>query len=244
MKRRLFRRRVAGCALISGVTGIVANLSLAGFFALSRPWGDASSRWAWLGPANDVTGAISMATLIPVVVYLGRRIPSTRLLELLTAGSVLAMGSLALVAPLMLAGVVSLTVQFVIAVVGLPLIFGWLVVINRAGRRSSVLPDSVAGFGRKVGLAALTGTALAGAAALLPRGSAAQYVLLGLAAATGLPAYLAFPIWPILLAKRIIGAPSIDTLSATSSVATSMTVPPRAAGRRGNLMRHIGGVNR
>jgi hypothetical protein len=188
MKHRLFRRGVGGYALISGITGIAANLSLAGFFALARPWGDPSSRWAWLGPANDITGAISMATLIPVVVYLGRRIPATRLLQVLAAGSVLAMGALALVAPLMLAGVVSLTVQFVVAGVGLPVIFGWLVVVNRAGRRSALLPGSVAAYGRIVGIAALAGTALAGAAAFLASGTTAQYVLLGLATMIGLPA--------------------------------------------------------
>jgi hypothetical protein len=222
MKRRLFHRRIAVCALLSGITGIVANVSLAGFFALAGPWGDpAGGRWSWLGPANDVTGAISMATLIPVVLYLGRRVPSNRLLQVLAGGSVLAMGALALVAPLMLAGVVPLTVQFVVAGLGLPVIFGWLVVINRVGGHSGALPDSVAAFGRTVGVAALAGTAFAGAAALLPSGTAAQYVLLGVAAAAGLPAYLAFPVWPILLARSIFaGRTAQDGSPATRVTAT------------------------
>ena len=204
MKRRLFSRRAAICAVISGVSGIAANLLLAGFFAMARPWVDSSSSWAWLGPANDVTGAISMATMIPVVAYLGRLIPSTRRLRVLAWGSMLAMGALALAAPLMLSGVVTLTAQFAVAGIGLPVIFGWLVMVNIAGRRAGVIPDSVAVFGRNVGAAALAATTIAGAGTLLPAGSVTQYVVLGLAALAGLPAYLAFPVWPILLARKVL----------------------------------------
>lgn len=204
MSRRLFSRRTAMCAVISGVSGIAANLLLAGFFAAARPWVMSSSPWAWLGPANDVTGAISMATLIPVVLALGRVIPATRLLQLLSGGSVVAMGALAVAAPLLLSGVVTLTVQFAVAGVGLPVIFGWLVVANLAGRRAGVFPDSVAAFGRNVGAAALAATAIAGVGTLLPSGSVTHYVVLGLAALAGLPAYLMFPVWSILLARMVL----------------------------------------
>ena len=40
--------------------------------------------------------------------------------------------------------------------------------------------------------------------AVLPSGSVTQYVVLGLAALVGLPAYLAFPVWPILLARTVL----------------------------------------
>ena len=59
-------------------------------------------------------------------------------------------------------------------------------------------------FGRNVGIAALVGTAIAGVKALLPSDSASQHVVLGLAALVGLPAYLAFPVWPILLARKVL----------------------------------------
>lgn len=190
--------------MISGLSGIAANLLLGGFFAVARPLGDGSSPWAWLGPANDVTGAISMATMIPVVLELGRRIPSNRLLRLLSGSGVVAMGALALAGPLLVGGVISLNVQFVVAGAALPVIFGWLVMVNRAGRRAAVLPDDVAVFGRNVGVAALAGTALAAVGALAPAQSSAQYVLFGAAAVIGLPAYLAFPVWPILLARRVL----------------------------------------
>ncbi|MGS0684059.1 hypothetical protein ACVBEQ_02685 [Nakamurella sp. GG22] len=205
MKHLLSRRRTAIFAVISGVSGIVANVSLAGFFAMAAPWSDTPSRWAWLGPVNDVTGAISMAALIPVAIHLRRTVPPSELLRLLSGGAVAGMGALAVVAPLMLSGVVSLTAQFAVAGVALPVIFGWLVVVNRAGRRAGVLPDTVAVFGRTVGAAALVGTALAAAGALAPAASTVQQVLLAAAAVIGLPAYLAFPVWPILLARRVLG---------------------------------------
>ena len=65
MKRRLFRRGGLRC----GDQRRLRDRSQPpmGFFAVaSRPWAPCDS-WAWLGPANDVTGAISTATMIPVV---------------------------------------------------------------------------------------------------------------------------------------------------------------------------------
>jgi hypothetical protein len=204
MRRRLFRRVAATGAMVGGVSGIVANLALMGFFALSRPWQPAASQWAWLGPANDVTGAVSTAALIPVVVYLGRVLPRHRHLTFFGAASILGMAGLTVVAPLMLSGAVSLTSQFVVAGVSLPAMFGWLLVVNRQGRRAGVFPASLATFGERVGVAALVATGIAGVALLVPSGSVPQNVLLGVAAVVGLPAYLAFPVWPIRLARTVL----------------------------------------
>ncbi len=203
MKHRLTRRRTALFAVISGVSGIVANLSLAGFFAVGAP-GDASARWAWLGPANDITGAISMAALIPVVIHLRRELRASGVVRLLSGASIAGMGALALVAPLMLSGMVSLTAQFVVAGVALPVIFGWLLAVNLAAGRSAVLPAGNALFGRTVGAAALAGTALAAFGAVAPPSSTLQRLLFAAAAVVGLPAYLAFPVWPILVSRSIL----------------------------------------
>jgi hypothetical protein len=48
--------------------------------------------------------------------------------------------------------------------------------------------------------------ALAGIGALLPVGSVAQIVVLGVAAIPGLPAYLAFPVWQILAGRAWLSA--------------------------------------
>jgi len=169
MRRRLFRRVAACGAVIGGVSGIVANLALMGFFALSRPWQPAT-QWAWLGPANDVTGAVSTAALIPVVIYLHRVLPRNRLLTVFGTAGILGMAGLTVVAPLMLSGVVTLMVQFVVAGVALPAMFGWLLVVNRVGRREGVFPVALANFGERVGVAALVATGIAGMALVVPPG--------------------------------------------------------------------------
>ena len=158
-----------------------------------------------VGPVNDVVGAISMAAFIPVIVQLGRRVPGSRLLQVLGWGSVAAAARLVLVVGPMLLGWVSLVVQFVVAGVGLPVLFGWIWIVNRTGLRARTLPRTVARWGIRVGAGAVAGTALAGVGSLLAWGSTGQYVLLGIGAALGLPAYLAFPIWVIVLGRRVFG---------------------------------------
>jgi len=229
MRRRLFRRVAACGAVIGGISGIVANLALMGFFALSRPWQPATSQWAWLGPANDVTGAVSTAALIPVVIYLHRVLPRNRLLTVFGTAGILGMAGLTVVAPLMLSGVVTLMVQFVVAGVALPAMFGWLLVVNRVGRREGVFPVALANFGERVGVAALVATGIAGMALVVPPGSVPQNVLLGIAAIVGLPAYLAFPVWPIRLARTVLADSAVTMPGALPSA--SFHVDPRSVRR-------------
>ena len=228
MRRRLFRRVAACGAVIGGVSGIVANLALMGFFALSRPWQPAT-QWAWLGPANDVTGAVSTAALIPVVIYLDRVLPRNRLLTVFGTAGILGMAGLTVVAPLMLSGVVTLMVQFVVAGVALPAMFGWLLVVNRVGRREGVFPVALANFGERVGVAALVATGIAGMALVVPPGSVPQNVLLGIAAIVGLPAYVAFPVWPIRLARTVLADSAVTMPGALPSA--SFHVDPRSVRR-------------
>jgi hypothetical protein len=106
----------------------------------------------------------------------------------------------------MLLGWVSLEVQFAVAGVGLPVLFGWMWFVSRTGWQSGRLPRAVGRLGVWIGILAVSGTALAGIGALLPWGSPAQFVLFGAGAVLGLPAYLAFPVWPIALGTKVFGA--------------------------------------
>jgi hypothetical protein len=47
------------CALLSGVTGLVAGLLLVGDFALDNPYDPTPSGPTWLGAANDVVELFS-----------------------------------------------------------------------------------------------------------------------------------------------------------------------------------------
>ncbi|HEY5878860.1 MAG TPA: hypothetical protein VIU11_08115 [Nakamurella sp.] len=196
------RRVAALSAMVGGACGVAANASLLGYYALARPWQPGhDGPYEWLGPANDLIGSLSMAALIPVIGYVRRRVPDDRLLGVLSAAGVVASAGLAAGGPLLVGGVITLETQFVVAGVGLPVIFGWLWRASRAARRTGVLPPRTARFGEIVGMTALAATGLAAIGAVLPAGSAAQYVVLGLAAVPGLPAYLAFPVWEILAGR-------------------------------------------
>lgn len=198
MSRRRFSRSAGACAGVAGATGIAANAALIGYFVLAAPWEPGhNGRWEWLGPANDIVGSVSMVALIPVIAYLRHRVPGDRLLAALSVGGVLAAGASAVAGPLLVAGVITLPTQFVVAGVGLPVIFGWLWRANRAAARAGVLPRRTARFGDVIAIAALGATGLAGIGAALPAGSVGQYVVLALVALPGLAAYLAFPVWQI-----------------------------------------------
>ena len=207
MRRRLFRRAAAATALASGITGIAANALLVLFFALARPWETGgSARWDWLGPANDIVGAVSMAAFIPAVVYLTQLLRDDRLLVVLGGVSILGMGGLAAAGPLLVAGQISLETQFVVAGLALPPLFGWLLRACLTGGRRGALAPKLALFGERIGAGALVGTAVAIASLALPTGSVAQYVALGLAAIPGLPAYLVFPVWQLRFGRRLLAA--------------------------------------
>jgi hypothetical protein len=56
-------------AMISGVTGLTADLLLVAFYAVAQPWTD-TPRETWLGTANDYVTIVQFAALIPVALAL------------------------------------------------------------------------------------------------------------------------------------------------------------------------------
>src|SRR4051794_41957073 len=76
-----FRRTTARgrtAALVSGATGIAANVLLVLFFALAEPFSGSPNAAGWLGTANDWLMVPQFAALVPVAVALGRRLPASR----------------------------------------------------------------------------------------------------------------------------------------------------------------------
>src|SRR4051794_41949355 len=111
------RARVA--ALISGATGIAANVLLALFFALAEPFADSPNGAAWLGPANDWLMVPQFLALVPVATAIGRRLPATRWVRVLTLAGVAAMAGIVLAPLALVLGALSFDVQigFVVAAV-------------------------------------------------------------------------------------------------------------------------------
>jgi hypothetical protein len=56
-------------ALVSGVTGLVADVLLVAFYAVAQPWTD-TPRETWLGAANDYLVIVQFAALLPVALAL------------------------------------------------------------------------------------------------------------------------------------------------------------------------------
>jgi biotin transport system substrate-specific component len=79
------------------------------------------------------------------------------------------------------------------------------------------------------GIAVLYLFGIAGMALVVPPGSVPQNVLLGIAAIVGLPAYLAFPVWPIRLARTVLADSAVTMPGALPSA--SFHVDPRSVRR-------------
>ena len=71
-------QRIAGprlWALTSGIAGLVANVLLALFYPLARPFSDVQNSFGWLGTANDWVILVQFLAMIPVAMGLRGRLP-------------------------------------------------------------------------------------------------------------------------------------------------------------------------
>jgi hypothetical protein len=175
-------------ALVAGASGIAANLTLVLFFALAQPWRWPDSPLRWLGPANDALVVVQFLTLVPVALAVRARLGR---LAGLTAAAVTAMATVAVLQVLLLAGVLDFDLQGWLVTACFPVIFGWLLVLSRFG--------VTVRFGRRVGAGFLVGISVAALCLPLPWGSPAQFAGFALALLVGGPAWLAFPVWPLLV---------------------------------------------
>jgi hypothetical protein len=171
-------------ALIAGVTGVAANLLLLAMFTIPSSAG-------WTGPANDVVGGmISTAATIPVALALGRGL-------LITRFAVAGMVVIVLLSILLVAGVIPFEAQAAGIILPVEAMFAWVWAVGRSGRLSRGLSRAA----ELIGIGAMVGTPLAAGAFLLPAGSVLQMVLGGVGVLLVGPAWFAFPIWLLGIAK-------------------------------------------
>jgi hypothetical protein len=191
-------RTVDRWALLAGVTGMVANLLL---IALSLRFLPGAGAYSWTGPANDVIGGVvSTAATIPVALALLTVLGAGRGLRIVTSIAVAAMAVMVGSSLLLVAGALPFEIQVWIAVPAIVAMFAWVFGVGRAGRR---LPGRLGRQAELIGGAGIAAVPLAGLAALMPVGSAPQYLVGSLAGVIGVPAYLVFPAWLIALANRL-----------------------------------------
>jgi hypothetical protein len=186
-------------AALSGIAGLVANALLILFFALSRPWAGESGDFAWLGPANDAAVVVQFAALVPVALAVHAALMG-RVGRGTTAAAVAAMVAVVVLQLALLAGLFPYDVQVWAVMVCFAVVFGWVLVVSRAGR--DVLPSRAVRLGTLSGAGFLAGIAVAGLGLLVPDGPA-RYVLWTVGGLAGLAGWLAFPVWPLALARRV-----------------------------------------
>ncbi|MFI9813896.1 hypothetical protein [Saccharothrix variisporea] len=179
---------VRGWAVVAGVAGLAADVSLVLFFAVDQPWRPGVHGTGWLGPTNDVLVVVQFAALVPPAVRLRR-------------GALLgvpAMVAVVLLQVLLVAGVLSFEVQVVPVTVGIALVIGWVLLVSRRAR----LPRRAARVGTAVSLAYFAGLVVVLASLLLPWGSTAQRIGFGLGGLVGGVGFLGFGVWPLWLAEE------------------------------------------
>jgi hypothetical protein len=195
-----------GAALVSGVLGLVGNVFLVGFLALTHPY-YSDPTWGWLGSASDVVAVGQFAALVPVIYAVGRLLPARRLMRACTALAMITTAGLALVSAALVAGLMTFDVQVWFVVGFLVPLYGWLLVANSVGHQAGALPRSVTRLGLLLGVTWPAAAALV-LAGLLIGGVDLGSQSYGLPGAVlvvpgmvlGLLSWLALPLWPLTLA--------------------------------------------
>jgi hypothetical protein len=193
-------RAIERWGLVSGVTGVVANGLLVTLYTVALP---GNEKFDWTGPANDVIGAVSAGAMIPVAWATYRLLGRGRTLRVTTVLATCAMGSIVVLSILLVSGVVPFAVQGAGAGIAVLFWFAWLYLVGRRGLQTGRLPRRLARAAKLIGGAVPLAAPLVGLSFLFPAKSIPQYALRGAGLAIGVPAFLAYPIWLLMLSNRL-----------------------------------------
>ena len=187
-------------ALVTGVAGLVGNVFLALFFALARPF-DVHTGYSWLGPANDAVTVAQFAAFVPVAVALRARLPVSRALDAMTSLAVAAMAAYVVLQVLLIAEILTFETQVGYVVVAIAVVMAWILQVSLSAHRTLALPRPVTRLGVLVGAAFFAGAVLVASGLAVPEPM--RLVLFGLGGALGGLAWLALPVFPLLLATHV-----------------------------------------
>ena len=205
------RQRTTGpqvWAMISGVTGLAANLLLVLFYLLAQPFGAVQQDFMWLGTANDWVIVVQFLTLIPVALALQRWLPATRAVGLATSAAVAAMVGTAVLQLLLVAGALGFEVQVWLVVPLFLVIYGWVLAASSTGHRHGTLPRPVTRFGLLLGVCFPVGLLVTAAGLPFGWGSVAQLAFGIPGIVIGAASWLALPVWPLVLARHVFNRPN------------------------------------
>lgn len=207
------RQRIAGpvpWAFASGLTGLVASVLLV-LDQLTENVGEVRQYFTWLPAAIACVMAVQFLTFIPVALALRGWLPPTRSVRLATAAAVGAMLAISILQLLLLTGALQFDVQVVLVMVAFLLVSTWVLAVSWTGHRHGTLPRSVGRFGMLLGASYPVGLLIAAAGLLFPSGSAAQLAFVAPGVVIAAPGWLALPVWPLVLARRVFKKPTPST---------------------------------
>ena len=202
----LSEQRIGGprqWAWISGIAGLVANVLLALFYLLARPFSEVQNSFGWLGTANDWVIPVQFLATIPVAMALRRWLPPIRLVRVSTAIAVAAMVAVATLQLLLVAGVLDFDVEVLLAVAAFLLVYAWVFIVSSVGHRHSALPRTVTRFGLLLGASFPLGLLITAAGYLIGSASGHPLALASPGIVLGALSWLALPVWPLMLAHLV-----------------------------------------
>jgi hypothetical protein len=193
--------RDAVFAWAAGSAGALANLLLVAFYILFAAGSDAQHV---AGSSNDLVGSLATALSIPVALALVPLLPRRRVVRITQTVGIAALAVLTVGGPLLVLGILPFEIQAPIASGASMLLAAWLFLVNRWMRRAGTLDARITRVGRVAGAATLACFAgvLTGLV-LLPWGSVLQFVVLGVTGLPGVLAWLATPVWFLMLGGRL-----------------------------------------
>jgi hypothetical protein len=191
-------------AMVSGWAGVLAGVLFVLFFALGR---GGSAQWAWTGEAADAVGVVHLLTLAPVAWGLRRRMPASRSAR--RAG--VAVTAVAVTSPvlqiLIFMGRIPEALNVPVGAVATYPVLIWILLVSLAGHRGRTLPRPVTRPGLLIGSGLPVGVVLLLPGLVTPE--PLRWVFVGAGVGIGVLAYLAIPIFPLLLA-RFVFRPSAE----------------------------------
>lgn len=193
-------RWAALSSFVAGVTGILANLFLMGFYALQvgRP-----ENGTWLGSANDLVGSLGTAFMIPVALALSAWLPERLACRIIQVLGLSAMTILVVGGPLLVLGMLEFGVQAPIMIKAWVVLSLWLFLVNRWLRSSGALPPRTARFGELMGALVLAAGAVSGPGLLLPWMSLPQLILFSTGGVLAMIGMIGIPFWFLLLGRHL-----------------------------------------
>jgi hypothetical protein len=193
--------RDAAFAWAAGSAGALANLLLVVCYILLAAGSDAQHV---AGSSNDLVGSLATALSIPVALALVSLLPRRRAVRITQAVGIAAMAVLTLGGPLLLLGILPFEIQAPIAIGASMLLAAWLFLVNRWMRRAGTLDPRITRVGQVAGAATLVSFAgVVAGVVLLPWASVLQIVVLVVVGLPGVVAWLATPVWFLMLSGRL-----------------------------------------